>query len=109
MGICSSLFNSSDPDKPTLYGRLLPTDYQYEEQQDRWNSLADYLVEDLKKKIRPANPHLATGFLQIWNPDPTRAAQHEFDIDLGIYFNMDSKPEDGLKPADMNIFGAKKP
>ena len=101
MGICSSLFYSSDPDKPTLYGRLLPTDDQYEEQQDRWNSLADYLVEDLKKRTgRPIRTWLQGSYKYGTQIRPARL-NGEFDIDLGVYFSMDGEREDGLIPEEL--------
>ena len=50
MGISSSLFYSIDSsNKQTLHRRIRPTEEQFEEQQARWNLLADYLITDLKK------------------------------------------------------------
>jgi hypothetical protein len=49
MGIASSLFfSSNDTEKQTLHRRITPSDEQIEEQQDRWNKLAEHLVADIK-------------------------------------------------------------
>ena len=51
MGITSSLFHApSDPEKQTLDRRIRPTEVQFEEQQERWNALAEHLTNDLKER-----------------------------------------------------------
>ena len=96
MGICSTLFyNSNDSEKQTLYRRITPSEDQFEEQQERWNNLADYLISDLK--IRSGYP------LQTWlqgsykfgtQVRPVRKGD-EFDIDLGVYFIWEGTADSG--------------
>ena len=51
MGSAAALFYSAnDTEKQTLHRRITPSDEQFEEQQDRWNALADHLAADLKKR-----------------------------------------------------------
>jgi hypothetical protein len=51
MGSAASLFYSAnDGEKQTLYRRITPSDEQFEEQQDRWNALADHVIADLKER-----------------------------------------------------------
>jgi len=96
MGRCSTLFyNQNDPDKQTLHRRVIPTDEQYKEQEERWNALAEYLKSDLKEK----SGYLISTWLQGsykfgTQVRPLRSGQ-EFDIDLGIYFDWEGKPTDG--------------
>ena len=50
MGHAKTLFFSSNSDDQTLHRRITPTDEQYDEQLERWNELADYLLPKLKEK-----------------------------------------------------------
>jgi hypothetical protein len=46
----SPFYSANDAEKQTLHRRITPSDEQFEEQQDRWNALADHLVADLKER-----------------------------------------------------------
>lgn len=51
MGAGESLFFSDrDTEKQTLHKRITPSDEQFEQQQDRWNTLFQHLIADLKKR-----------------------------------------------------------
>jgi len=51
MGIAASLFfSSNDTEKQTLHRRITPSAEQMQEQQDRWNELADHVMADLKSE-----------------------------------------------------------
>jgi hypothetical protein len=51
MGSAVSLFYSSnDTEKQTLHRRVTPSTDQFEEQQVRWNALADHLTSDLRER-----------------------------------------------------------
>ena len=40
-----SYFYSTDTEKQTLHRRIVPNQSQFQQQQDRWNDLGDYLAE----------------------------------------------------------------
>ena len=68
MGAAASLFYSSnDSQKQTLHRRIIPSDEQFEEQQDRWNALAEHVIKDLKGTERLFRPDVASGLVQIWD------------------------------------------
>lgn len=93
MGIAAGLFYSSS--KNTLDWRIRPSDEQYEQQQERWNDLAAYLIEDLKERSGyPINSWLQGSYKFGTQVRPAAKGQ-EFDIDLGIYFRWEGEPEDG--------------
>jgi hypothetical protein len=96
MGQASTyFFDANDAEKQTLHKRITPSDSQFEEQQARWNALADFLVDDLNKQsgyqIRTwlqGSYKFATQVRPVHKGD-------EFDIDLGIYFCWDGDRDDG--------------
>lgn len=47
MGYAATLFYNADPEVSSLHRRIVPSDEQYEEQVERWNALADWLIERL--------------------------------------------------------------
>jgi hypothetical protein len=96
MGSAASLFYSAnDTEKQTLYRRITPSDEQFEEQQDRWNALADHLVADLKERSDyPMRTWLQGSYKSATQIRPVRMSE-EFDIDLGVYFQWEGRPEDG--------------
>ena len=49
MSIASKLFYTKDTES-TLHYRIIPSEKQQEDQQERWNDLSDYLKEDLFEK-----------------------------------------------------------
>ena len=87
MGICSTLFyNPNDSEKQTLHRRITPSEDQFEEQQERWNNLADYLIADLQKRSGyPLRTWLQGSYKFGTQVRPVRKGD-EFDIDLGVYF-----------------------
>jgi hypothetical protein len=96
MGSAASLFYSAnDAEKQTLYRRITPSEEQFEEQQDRWNALADHLISDLKERSGyPIRTWLQGSYKAATQIRPVRLGE-EFDIDLGVYFQWQGKPQDG--------------
>ncbi len=96
MGSAASLFYSAnDLEKQTLYRRITPSDEQFEEQQDRWNALADHLIADLKTRSEyPIRTWLQGSYKTATQIRPVHLSK-EFDIDLGVYFQWHGKPQDG--------------
>jgi hypothetical protein len=96
MGSAASLFYSAnDTEKQTLHRRITPSDEQFEEQQDRWNALADHLVADLKERSEyPIRTWLQGSYKSATQIRPVHKTE-EFDIDLGVYFQWEGRPQDG--------------
>jgi Adenylyl/Guanylyl and SMODS C-terminal sensor domain len=96
MGTAASLFYSAnDAEKQTLYRRITPSDDQFEEQQLRWNALADHLLADLEARSQCATRSWLQGSYKFGTQiRPTRMG-HEFDIDLGLYMEWEGNPSDG--------------
>jgi hypothetical protein len=96
MGISSSLFyNSNDSGKQTLHRRIRPTDEQFDEQQERWNLLAEYLATDLKDRSGYSIKTWLQGSYKFGTQIRPTLKTLEFDIDLGVYFQWNGTPEDG--------------
>jgi len=97
MGHCSTLFYcSSDSDKQTLHRRIRLSASQFEEQRERWNLLADYLVSDLNARSGyPIATWLQGSYKFGTQVRPVRKGE-EYDIDLGVYFQWEGLPEDGM-------------
>jgi hypothetical protein len=96
MGIAASLFfSSNDTAKQTLHRRITPTDAQFEEQQGRWNELADHLIADLRVTSGCAISSWLQGSYKFGTQIRPPSTDEEFDIDLGIYFQWAGAPEDG--------------
>ena len=87
MGEAASYFyDANDAENQTLHRRITPNDSQFEEQQVRWNALADFLVDDLKERSGyPILTWLQGSYKFATQVRPVRMNE-EFDIDLGIYF-----------------------
>jgi hypothetical protein len=96
MGSAASLFyNANDTEKQTLHRRITPSEEQFEEQQDRWNALADHLVAELKRRSEyPIRTWLQGSYKSATQIRPVRMSE-EFDIDLGVYFQWEGRPQDG--------------
>lgn len=96
MGSAASLFfDSSDREKQTLYRRVTPTDLQFEEQQKRWNLLADFLRTDLRERSgHPIRSWLQGSYKFGTQIRPMRTGE-EFDIDLGVYYEWNGTPQEG--------------
>jgi hypothetical protein len=70
MGKASSYFYVADTsDTQTLHRRIIPSNAQYDEQQVRWNELADFLLSELGKAQRLSYQELATRVLQVRHSD----------------------------------------
>jgi hypothetical protein len=95
MGVAASLFYSSnDPEKQTLLRRCTPSAEQLEEQQDRWNALAEHLLDDLKVRSGYSLRTWLQGSYKFGTQIRPVRKDDEFDIDLGVYFQWAGKPED---------------
>jgi hypothetical protein len=102
MGIASSLFYSSnDTVKQTLHRRIIPSSEQMKEQQDRWNELADHLMNGLRAETGcPIRTWLQGSYKYATQIRPPRKGD-EFDIDLGIFVCWSGQAETGPhKPDD---------
>lgn len=96
MGSAASLFfSANDSEKQTLHRRITPSEEQFEEQQERWNALADHLIADLKKRSDyPIRTWLQGSYKTATQIRPVHMTE-EFDIDLGVYFQWQGEPQDG--------------
>ena len=103
MGIASTLFYSSnDPKKQTLHRRIIPSDDQIASQKERWSSLVDHLVSDLRDQSDcPIRTWLQGSYKFGTQIRPARKGE-EFDIDLGVYLEWEGAAEDGhLEPKEI--------
>jgi len=89
----SELFYSSDTAKQTLHRRITPSKDQRDEQKERWNHLAEYLIEDLGERSGCKITTLLQGSYKFGTQIRPRTGK-DFDIDLGVYFHW-SEHEDG--------------
>jgi hypothetical protein len=97
MAVANGLFYSSnDPEKQTLHRRITPTDRQYDEQKERWNALRDHLVTDLKSRSGYSISTWLQGSYKFETQIRPVSIDEEFDIDLGVYYRWDGKPEIGI-------------
>ena len=96
MGITASLFYSANgANKQTLHQRITPSEQQFEEQQERWNALAEHLTSDLHERSGyPMRTWLQGSYKFGTQVRPAHKGD-EFDIDLGVYFQWQGLPEDG--------------
>ena len=96
MGLSASLFyDPADSEKQTLHRRIIPSEEQFEDQRDRWNALADYLVAELGKRSGyPINTWLQ-GSYKFGTQVRGAHKGEEFDIDLGVYYRWSGNPNEG--------------
>ena len=100
MGVAASLFYSSnDSEKQTLLRRCTPSGEQFEEQQGRWNALAEHLIGDLKERSGHSLRTWLQGSYKFGTQIRPVHKDGEFDIDLGVYFQWTGKPEGGRHSA----------
>lgn len=95
MGIAASLFfNTIDPENCLDY-RIRPSDEQQSAQENRWNDLRDFLVEELQVRSEYAISSWLQGSYKFGTQIRPAKPTQEFDIDLGIYYRWSGEPEDG--------------
>lgn len=95
MGLASGLFFDGKSDTETLYNRITPSSDQIEEQQERWNQLAEFLLPDLKDRSGYPVRHWLQGSYKFGTQIRPVRKWEEMDIDLGVYFCWDGAPEEG--------------
>ena len=81
------LFYSTNVERQTLHRRITPTEAQRAQQQERWQDVRDYLVNDLAEKTGYAMSSWLQGSYKFGTQIRPAKLDDEFDIDLGIYFN----------------------
>jgi len=81
------LFYSTTVERQTLHRRITPTEPQRAQQQERWQDVRDYLVNDLAEKTGYAISSWLQGSYKFGTQIRPAKLGDEFDIDLGIYFN----------------------
>lgn len=95
MGIAASLFYSTNDPENCLDWRIRPSDEQYDSQKQRWNDLADHLLTDLEKESQCTMYSWLQGSYKFGTQVRPAKPDHEFDIDLGIYFCWGGEPDEG--------------
>ena len=96
MGITSTLFYSSnDPNKQTLHRRIMPSEDQLEAQKERWTSLAEHLVSELRDQSGYSIRTWLQGSYKFGTQIRPARKDEEFDIDLGVYFEWEGAADDG--------------
>lgn len=102
MGIAADLFHSTDSERETLHRRITPTDDQQEDQQQRWNHLADFLKARLKDETGLSTRTWLQGSYKFGTQIRPWNVEAQFDIDLGLYFEWSGDAEDGdHEPEDL--------
>jgi hypothetical protein len=91
----SELFYSFDAEKQTLHRRITPSKDQRDEQKERWNHLAEYLIKDLEERSGCKITSLLQGSYNFGTQIRPRVGQ-DFDIDLGMYFHWSDHESDDL-------------
>ncbi|MBI5615098.1 MAG: nucleotidyltransferase [Gammaproteobacteria bacterium] len=88
-------YDSNDADRQTLHRRITPSDAQYDEQEARWNLLADFI----KPKLAETSGYPIRSWLQGSYKFGTQVRPvhtgDEFDIDLGVYYCWSGSSNDG--------------
>lgn len=106
MAVAANLFyDSNDSEKQTLYSRSSPTDEQFDEQQERWNLLADHLRAELKEMSGYDVSTWLQGSYKFGTQIRPVRKYEEFDIDLGVYFEWAGNRDAGdYSPQDLRDF-----
>ncbi len=87
MGAASRLFfDPRNGDVQTLYQRCTPSEEQFDEQRERWNSLAEYLEDELPSLTGYSIDTWLQGSYKFGTQIRPLKMDGEFDIDLGVYF-----------------------
>ncbi len=95
MSKASHLFYSTDKDKKTLHRAITPSDVQQEIQQERWQSLRDWLAPDLNEATGYSVSSWLQGSYKYHTQIRPASKFQESDIDLGLYLEWDGAPGDG--------------
>lgn len=95
MGHTANLFHSGDVDKATLNRRARPSDAQFEQQQERWNELAEYLKRAMARRTGYIVSTWLQGSYKFGTQVRPPRSHEEFDIDLGLYLAWDGSPASG--------------
>src|SRR5215216_6027727 len=95
MGAASNLFHSNDSEKQTLHRRIIPSEEQIEEQQERWNLLAEHLTAELSAKSGYSLRTWLQGSYKLATQIRPVHLGDEFDIDLGVYYEWEGDATDG--------------
>lgn len=95
MGIAANLFHNPSNRGNTLSYRIRPSEKQVQDQQERWNDLAEVLKEGLKSEFgKPVSSWLQGSYKFGTQIRPARLNE-EFDIDLGVYVEWRGSAQDG--------------
>lgn len=95
MGSAAELFYNANPDSKSLHRGITPTVDEQEEQQERWNELAEFLKVSLNAKTGLPVQTCLQGSYKLGTQIRPWSKEEEFDIDLGVYFEWPGEPEDG--------------
>lgn len=105
MGIAAALFFNTTTPSECLDWRIRPSDAQYDAQKDRWNSLRDFLGEQLQESSGYAISSWLQGSYKFGTQIRPAKKDGEFDIDLGVYFRWKGAPSDGdWEPNELKDF-----
>ena len=88
-------YDSKDASRSTLHRRITPSDDQYDEQQTRWNELAEFIMPFLAESSGYSVKSWLQGSYKFGTQVRPVGAVSEFDIDLGIYYCWAGEPFDG--------------
>jgi hypothetical protein len=98
MGVSSRLFyDAGDAEKQTLYRRCTLSEDQLDEQMERWNDLAEFLIDDLSRQTGHETDKWLQGSYKFRTQIRPLRTSGEFDIDLGFYFICKKGTEASLK------------
>ncbi len=95
MGIAASLFFNTDDPQNCLDWRIRPSDEQYDSQKNRWNTLAKFLLNSLNRDSNCPTSSWLQGSYKFGTQIRPANKDHEFDIDLGVYFHWEAPSEKG--------------
>lgn len=106
MTLASTYFyDGNDGEKQTLHRRIRPSDAQFNEQQDRWNALKEFLLPKLEASSGyPMRTWLQGSYKFGTQIRPVRSGD-EFDIDLGAYYCWAGGVDNGEhRPKELKAF-----
>lgn len=102
MGVASSFFfRANSGDEETLHTRLVPSEDQVKEQQDRWNHLRDHMVERLRADLDTSMNSWLQGSYKFKTQIRPVSVMDEYDIDLGLYAFWPGSEGDRFLPSEL--------